>query len=73
MARLLVPLATVEWTQAGRCFLTLMSLPNESSDINERRVMAPLKDNMRGAATRVNLRLLLLQVRPTDLYLSLNC
>lgn len=32
MARLLVRLAPVEWTHAGRCFLRLMSLPNENSD-----------------------------------------
>lgn len=35
LARLLVRLAAVEWTQAGRSFLSLMSLPNESSDISE--------------------------------------
>lgn len=39
-ARLLVLLAMVEWTQAGRCFLTLMSLPNETCDRNGRGFMA---------------------------------
>lgn len=51
MARLLMRLATVEWTQAGRCFRSLMRLPNESFDITKGH--GPVKDNIPGA-TRVN-------------------
>lgn len=48
-------LAAAEWAQAGRCFLTLMSLPNETSDRNGRRFTALLKSNIPGAAAKVNL------------------
>lgn len=47
-------LATAEWAQAGRCFLTLMSLPNETSDSSGRWFTALLESNIPGAAARVN-------------------
>lgn len=47
-------LATAEWAQAGRCFLTLMSLPNETSDRSGRWFTALLESNIPGAAARVN-------------------